>query len=307
MPAGASFASFLSPLLGPQVDPAPSPPHVPPGEPTYAYPQSAFVVHQLSPIIEEHETKAERTSRHLRETSGNRGRSFSPPLSTPDLQVQTTGMPQNNRPDRPRSAGFGPRPMPRRSSTSAIPKASWAFSPDCLVVPETILPIVEKPFVDQQGPPVEQDSSLPEEIKEPLEDRVGEARAEIRLVSPSASPVKSRRSVFELFAFNPPPVPASFGKLAMVGPSGSARGGRGGQVTSLREVFKGLHLGEERVVERPKAVKRMSLPIGLEALGPGHAPASGNTSKIGGNKLVKERTGLVASVVQLREGMVRAN
>ena len=217
MPAGASFASFLSPLLGPQVDPAPSPPHVPPGEPTCAYPQSAFVVHQLSPIIEEHETKPERTSRHLLETSGIRGRSVSPPLPTPDLQVQTTGMLQNNQPDRLRSAGFGPQPMPRRSSTSAIPKARSAFSPDCLVVPETILPIVEKPFADQQGPPVEQDSSRPEEIKEPLEDRVGEARAEIPLVSPSASPVKSRRSVFELFASNQPPVPASCGKLAMGG------------------------------------------------------------------------------------------
>lgn len=76
------------------------------------YSQPEWVIHHLPPVEEEiAETKAERTSRHLRETSGHRGRSVSPPSPKESLSPP--------RPTR-RSSVVGPRPPPGRSTSAPI-------------------------------------------------------------------------------------------------------------------------------------------------------------------------------------------
>lgn len=95
------------------------------------YSQPAWVVH-LPPVMEEVlETRAERTSRHLRETSEHRGRSVSPPL------FQTPATPPRLR--RPPSAVNGPRPAPPRSLSNVEP---ISFS---TMAPATLLPEADTP------------------------------------------------------------------------------------------------------------------------------------------------------------------
>jgi len=116
-------AEIVSAYLNPRVS-LPTPPVPVSGLPrrssfveSPSYSQPDWVVH-LPPVMEETpETKAERTSRHLRETSEQRGRSVSPP----PLQVRETP-----RLCRPPSAVGGPRPAPLRSFNNLRPPHSPA-------------------------------------------------------------------------------------------------------------------------------------------------------------------------------------
>ncbi|ORX35407.1 hypothetical protein BD324DRAFT_652539 [Kockovaella imperatae] len=309
------------------------------------YPQPEFVVHQqpelktlprsrqqpLPPILEDlPETKAKQTSRHLRETPGNRGRSVSPPLmpssrsgtvlpdavsavSEPSYRVDER-FAHIHRPklhDQRHSFPFfpsavfptsprGPRPVPRRVSTSGMQLRSVSSSSSTTQssVPSTTCTITESYTEDTSVPCTSYSRST---IASPRPVKIGgdlspvvkdmPASLELQSVSPAAnskdvinSPLHavpssvqhSRRSVFDLFeSISSVPSPISnLSRFVNIGPNGSARGGRGGQVTTLRELFTGStgSQGLQGVGSpdrpsgeiRPIVSKRYSLPAGLE-------------------------------------------
>ena len=252
-----------------------------------AYPQPAFVVHHLGSIAEEQETRAERTSRHLRETSGSRGRSTSPPrivAEDQDKYGDVKRSPVMEKIDGPRArpvavdsrsvavaglpatriGGAGLQPLP-----SAIPqeplKRPVALQTGSGVMPTPELRHVSAPLISTDG-----DTSRPEVATvitstQPMES----AHRDHPPSQASALGQPHRKSVSDLFENQQQrPMLPSISKLAQLGPNGSARGGRGGRVTSLTGLFAGLDVGKEalpvpKARDRPRPVKRMSLPVNV--------------------------------------------
>jgi hypothetical protein len=179
-------ASYTSPNGHARAHPPPSFP--PPRAHSYAQPE--WVVH-LSSIAEDIplESKAERTSRHLRETSAGRGRSVSPPRTANEIHEISHPHPQAADPVSPEAAIFaplvfrreaavrrvlspvlhrppsvtGPRPPPRRSLSGPIPPAPTVTRPALSRATTDNLPVaVRLPQVqDTLSPPILSPKPMP--------------------------------------------------------------------------------------------------------------------------------------------------
>ena len=182
------------------------------------YSQPDWIVH-LPSVAEEQETKAERTSRHLRETSGHRGRSTSPPI------VEET-----SRLRRPSHLVGGPRPAPLRSVSHVVrasktsPPALSALSeaPVALLTAEATTPPLLSPipmsiepnsYFDQQVHSLTPETPLDagrlshatvvslENFAESFESASlgSDSTAGPKRPTHMASPTKERRSVMSVF------------------------------------------------------------------------------------------------------------
>lgn len=183
--------------------------------------QPEWIIHRLPAVVEETETKAVRTSRHLRETSGNRGRSVSPPpaplpVSPPRLR-------------RPPSV-VGPRPAPPRSTSYPLPVEpvdSSPQSPTRLSTPPLLSPVPlnmePNSYFDQQVHSLSPETPLDlgklspgtvmslESLAEQLELNTpgmdkslplspDESRSRAMNVPLSSSPLRERPSIFSVFS-----------------------------------------------------------------------------------------------------------
>ena len=230
----------MSSLLSRSPAPVPAPAQLPtaiPGLPprrlsldhisVQAYTQPSWVVHSLPAVAEEPmETKAERTSRHLRETSAGRGRSASPPSAPIPVTPIISSAPHLRRPP----SVAGPRPAPTRSA-STLPSAPSAPSTPVIARPITppLLspmpqPIEPNSYFDQQVHSLSPDSPIghgklsPATIKS-LEDFADRLATPPRLdktlpgspdeirskaMRPLDSPSRERRSVMSVFDIDAP-------------------------------------------------------------------------------------------------------
>lgn len=186
-----------------------------------SYTQPDWIIHRLPALVEESETKAERTSRHLRETSGNRGRSVSPPPAP-----APTSPPRLRRPP----SVVGPRPAPARSmSFSRAPQEEPTTPPNHtqLHTPPLLSPMPQNlepnSYFDQQVHSLPPESTLdlgklsPATVLslESLAEHISlgtpemdttlplspdESRSRAMEVPLSSSPIRERPSTFSVFA-----------------------------------------------------------------------------------------------------------
>ena len=233
-------AQAMSSLLNLSPAPVPVPAQLPPAIPglpprrlsldnisVQAYTQPSWVVHSLPAVAEESmETKAERTSRHLRETSAGRGRSTSPPSAPVPVTPIISSAPHLRRPP----SVAGPRPAPRRSastlpsapSTQSAPVVAQPITPPLLSpMPQ---PIEPNSYFDQQVHSLCPDSPIghgklspatiksledfaeslatPPRIDKTLPGSPDEIRS--KAMRPLGSPLRERRSVMSVFDIDAP-------------------------------------------------------------------------------------------------------
>ena len=250
----------------------------PPGtrRPTAEYVGPRWVVYNSAPSrpTVSRETKAERTSRHLREDSERSGRrrSVSPPL--PPIPI-----PLESFEPAPRELNLkplGPRPRPRLSSAPQA-KPPQAKSVNAERNPALLSPTPQALVGYFDDPPSPNrlspgtvrslEALVDDDQLYTLVDRFSRAKLDDGPTSPSPSPITPAKKVrgerlsvrdvwesTETHAVPPLPTTPVIETARVVSsqlpaqPKGSARGGRGGRVTSAKQIWLDYAKENERVL-----------------------------------------------------------
>ena len=248
--------------------------------PAAEYVEPKWVIHNSAPSrpTVSRETKAERTSRHLREDSerSGRGRSVSPPLPPIPIPLESSDLTPPPAPRELKLKPLGPRPRPRLSSAPQA-KPPQAKSVNAERNPALLSPTPQALVGYFDDPPSPNrlspgtvrslEALVDDDQLYTLVDRFSRAKLDDGPTSPVPSPITpakkvrgerlSVRDVWESTEIRAvPPLPATpvietarvVSKQLPMQPKGSTRGGRGGRVTSAKQIWLDYAKENERVL-----------------------------------------------------------